>query len=152
MRERKRRQVFTGLCLIVLGTALYLLEYVGNVDRAATFFLIGGAFLAAYFYYRQFGYLIPGSLMLGLGISRFAELSQMVGLGFGFIGITLLALAYQRQFHWWPLIPGAATILIGIERLDYVRKLFQNWPLLLVAVGLLILIGAFARGAPKGES
>ena len=152
MQERKRRQVFTGLTLIVLGLALYLLEYLGDVDRAATFFLIGGAFLAAYFYHRQIGFLIPGSLALGMGIGRFTEAGQMIGLGIGFIGITVLALAYQRQFHWWPLIPGVAMILIKLEKLDYVRKLFQNWPLLLVIVGVLILISALARKPAKGES
>ena len=67
-------------------------------------------------------------------------------------GITVLALAYQRQFHWWPLIPGVAMILIKLEKLDYVRKLFQNWPLLLVIVGVLILISALARKPAKGES
>ena len=143
--NQKKRQVFTGLTLVVLGLVLYLLEYVGDVGRSATFFLIGGAFLAAYFYQRQFGFLIPGCLLLGLGGSLFLEMPQKVGLGVGFVAITVVALAYQRRFHWWPLIPGGVLILVGLERLDYVKRLFENWPLILVIVGVLVLLGALGR-------
>jgi hypothetical protein len=143
--EARRRRIFTGLTLVTLGLALYGLDYLGDIDRSATFFLIGGAFLATYFYHRQFAFLIPACLFLGVGGTQFLDASPLLGLGGGLVGVTLVALIYEHRFHWWPLIPGTVLIVAGLERIEWVRLLFKHWPLLLVAVGVLLLIAAYAR-------
>jgi hypothetical protein len=66
----------------------------------------------------------------------------------GFIAIYVIAKLYERDSHWWPLIPGVILILIGVPKTAKIfRFLFDNWPLILVAIGLLVLIGAFRRTA-----
>ena len=156
MNQQKRQQIYFGTALIVLGIALYFLRSFEGLGRSAIFFLVGGAFLAGYFYRREFGLLIPACLICGIGVGMLGENAffegyhaTLIGLGIGFVAITLIALIYQRRFHAWPLIPGVVLILVGIP--DTSRLLhyaLTNWPLLLIALGVLILVRAISgRGA-----
>ena len=147
MTDAPRRRVFTGVTLIVLGAGLYALRYWGDIDQAATLFLIGGAFLAAYFYQGQFAFLVPACLFLGVGGGQFLDVASSIGLGSGFLAITVIALAYERRFHWWPLIPGGVLLIVGFERVEWVRLVFDHWPLLLVVGGILLLFAGRARPA-----
>jgi hypothetical protein len=157
MAERERR-IAAGLTLIVLGGILYLLERSVGIDAAAVLLIIGGAFLAYYFYKREYGLLIPACIMLGLGTGTVVSQTQydygqpsLWGLGLGFISIFIIAWITQRESHWWPLIPGGILVLLGLPRTQgIIEFLFDNWPLILVAVGVLILIGAF-RTRPRPE-
>jgi hypothetical protein len=150
MVERKGR-IAAGLTLIVLGGVLYLLERSVGIDSAAVLLIIGGAFLAYYFYKREYGFLVPACIMLGLGTGTVVSHTRydygqptLWGLGLGFIAIFVIAWLYQRESHWWPLIPGGILVLLGLPRTKgIIDFLFDNWPLILVAVGILILIGAF---------
>ena len=96
------------------------------------------------------------SVLLGLGAAtafedtlfRFGN-PALLGLGCGFVGIYLVALLYERRSHWWPLIPGAALILLGFPDTERVfRWLIDNWPLVLVLIGVLTLLGALR--IPRG--
>lgn len=153
MSPQKRQQLYSGTALIVLGLTLYFLRSFDGLGRSAIFLLVGGAFLAAYFYRREFGLLVPACLTSGLGVGMLGEgafldgyNSKLVGLGLGFVAITLIALLYQRRFHAWPLIPGVVLFLLGVpDAFDYA---LTNWPLILVALGVLILVRAIGgRGA-----
>ena len=78
---------------------------------------------------------------------------MLLGLGSGFIAIFVIALIYQRQSHWWPLIPGTVLLLVGSPRAEWVFDfVFSNWPLILVFVGLMILMGALTKGRSSKES
>ena len=123
--------------------------------------LIGVVFLGAFAYTRIYGYLVPGSIMTGLGVGivssqaiKFATSegeggAVVLGLGIGFIGIWVIGLLVQiAQHHWWPLIPGAilsavgTALLIGggaIEALDY-------WGVILVVIGVIVIARAMLRG------
>lgn len=155
MRENQRQQIYFGTALIVLGIALYLLSSFEGFGRSTIFFLVGAGFLGTYFYRREFGLLIPGCLICGMGVAILGSDSFLrdfnatfVGLGGGFVAITLLALANQRRFHAWPLIPGVGLILLGIPDTGRIlQALLTNWPLLLVGFGILIIIGAFRNRA-----
>ena len=73
--------------------------------------------------------------------------TMLLGMGFGFLAIFLIPLVYERRTHWWPLIPGSVLILISIRQADdIVHYLFtKGWPLILVIIGVMILLGAFGR-------
>jgi hypothetical protein len=126
--------------------------------------IIGLAFLGAFAYTRQYGYLIPGSIMTGLGVGIVASQAikfatdegeggaVVLGLGVGFLGIWAIgALVRTEQHHWWPLIPGGilaavgTALLIGggaIEALDY-------WGIILVALGVFVIARAFLMGRTR---
>ena len=63
---KKRQQIIVGLAVIGVGLVLLALKHVCGLVQWASFFLLGGAFFAAYFYRREFGFLIPGCILLGL--------------------------------------------------------------------------------------
>jgi hypothetical protein len=157
---------------IVFAIVLIVIGVIGLVDQVWkpttdvggwVVALIGLGFLGAYVYTRQFGYLVPGGIMTGLGAG--IVVSQMVtwstpdgeggavvlGLGLGFLAIWVIgALMRTTPNHWWPVIPGGILVIVGsalliggtaIDALDY-------WGIGVVAVGLLILWRAWSeRGA-----
>jgi hypothetical protein len=43
----------------------------------------------------------------------------------GFIAIYVIAKLYERDSHWWPLIPGVILILIGVPK---TAKIFRVSP------------------------
>ena len=161
MDKPKNQRVVAGLVLIVVGLGLFFVQRWGGIGQSAIFLVIGAAFLAAYLYNRVYGFLIPACILLGLGVGSvigegtafdFGD-PERLGLGGGFIAIYVIALVYERRSHWWPLIPGAALILTA--RPDFQDFLREFWPLILVAVGVLILLGGFGRrrrGADTGGS
>lgn len=162
MATTSRERVVAGLSLIVMGLGLYWLHRVEGIGDAGIFLFIGGLFLAAYLYKRVYGFLVPAGILLGLGAGRIGEDSifdwgspQLLGLGFGFVFIFLVALLYQRRTHWWPLIPGTALIFLGVRERDRVfQYLSDNWPLLFVILGGLILLSALggSRRARGGKA
>jgi hypothetical protein len=86
----------------------------------------GFAFLAWGFFSRLFGLLIPGSLLVSLGLGFYLgfisnmennELVQ-VGIlltcfGLGWALITLTSRMIIPKFIWWPLIPGGILAVVG---------------------------------------
>ncbi len=165
MNEQNRGQLVTGAILIVLGVGLLALQFLEGFGEAVIFFLIGGAFVAGYLYSRAYGLLIPGCILLGLGLgsvggSSISSVSEdtfvLLGLGVGFIAIWVMPLVYEGKSIWWPLIPGVILIVVGLaEGNESFEKLLEvGWPLILVLIGLLVLAGAFGLTGRKrqGES
>ena len=154
--EIKRNRVFTGLIMIAGGIGLYVSL---RMDISLNVLLIIGlAFLTLYFYKRSFGFLLPGCILLGLGIKNLMHETfdvargSTVSLGIGFLLIFIISLAYERRTdYWWTLIPGGLMIITGLKYADELRVfLFDNWPLAIILIGLFILIGAFRKPAtPK---
>lgn len=148
------RQKFTaGVVLVLFGLGFYLVQRLDAIGNEVVMLIIGAAFLVAYFYQKAYGLLIPAGILLGLGSGQllqgrfwWANEGAMLGLGIGFLSIYLIARIYQGTSHWWPLIPGVILVLIGVPRTARIfRYLFEHWPLILVGIGLLVLIGAFRR-------
>ena len=69
--------------------------------------------------------------------------SMTFGLGCGFIAIFLIPLLYERRTHWWPLIPGGILVVSAIPHSkSLLRLMLDNWPLFLVAAGLILVVRA----------
>jgi len=156
MTAPQRQQAIAGIALVILGLGLFYMEGLGN---SVVFFLVGGGFLVAYFYRRESGFLIPGCIILSLGVANLgqsfkSDLSRMLVLGLGFVAITVVTLLYERRFSWWPLIPGGTLVLLGLPRSrEITRVILDNWQLVLVAAGVLVFVGSFIRprSRPGGD-
>lgn len=158
MDKRRKSSVVSGLSLIVIGLGLFWLNRVEDIGESVIFFVVGSLFLGAYLYSKSYGLLIPGCLLLGLGsgtlLRRLNQLDDpwQIGLGLGFIGIFVIALLVEKKSHWWPLIPGGVLLVSAFSLGEQLmRFLFDGgWPLALVAVGVIVLLGAFTnRGSRK---
>jgi hypothetical protein len=161
MDEETRRRVIVGSILILLGIAWFALQFTQGFGDAAILFLIGGAFVAGYFYRRAYGLLIPGCILLGIGLGSVGESSlfgvsdfSQIGLGVGFIAIYVIDRVYRGSTPWWPLIPGGILIVTGVATLseDLGRIIEVGWPLILVLAGLLLIGGAFGLFGTKRSS
>lgn len=154
MTQPQRQQAIAGGALIVLGLALFYLE---NLGPSLIFFLVGGGFLVFYLYRRDLGLLIPGCIILSLGVgnvtsSAFPDLTKGLALGLGFIAITVVALIYEKRFVWWPLIPGGVLLLLNLPRgRELVRTVLDHWQLGLVVVGIIVLVTAFVRPGSRSS-
>ena len=157
MNNDNRSRITTGGILIVLGLGLFALQFLEGLGTAVIFFLIGGVFVAVYLFNRAYGFLIPGGILLGLGLGQVGQEAGgflafvgfgSVGLGIGFISIYVIDLVYRGETSWWPLIPGGILIVSGLGTAnDAIRRLFSvGWPLILVFIGLVVLAGAFGIG------
>lgn len=154
MSDRKSRRLSAGLILIVVGLGLYFVDRVEGIGEEAVLMVIGSAFLIAYFVRKNYGLLIPGCVLLGLGLGSvgrdsflaFGE-SSMLGLGVGFIAIYVIARLNEGKSHWWPLIPGGVMLVMAIPKTQHLFEyVWGHWQLILVLIGVLILVGAFRGG------
>ena len=68
MDEKNRGRIVAGVVLIFLGLVFLANQFVGGFSDAAILFLIGAVFLAGYFYSKSYGLLIPGCILMGLGV------------------------------------------------------------------------------------
>jgi hypothetical protein len=158
MEKDQRSRLVSGVTLIGIGVLLFWLMRVEDLGQSLLFFVVGSLFLGAYLFSKNFGLLIPGGLLLGLGagdvLGRAFELQNpaRIGLGAGFIAIFLIPLIYEKRSHWWPLIPGGVLLVtafsIGEDLMDFLFS--GGWPLVLVAIGAIIVLGSFRkRGSTK---
>ena len=121
-KERRRRE-HMGLALIIMGAVLFMLQFVGGPKEAVVFLIIGGAFLVAYVQNRKYGMLVPGCILIGLGIGRVGEWAnydfddfEHIGLGIGFI----LIFAIDRLTGGKPVGAnqlGVTALLLGVNKI-----------------------------------
>ena len=158
MDKQRKSSIASVATLIAIGLLLFWLNSVEDIADSVLFFVIGSLFLGAYLYSKNYGLLIPGCLMLGLGsgtllhrVRKFDDPWQ-IGLGVGFIAIFVIALIYEKRSHWWPLIPGGVLLISAFSiGNQLMRFLFSGgWPLVLVVIGVIIVLGSFTnRGSRK---
>ena len=139
-----------ALILIALGVWFFLGPSfsLGAILGSSVVLVIGLVFLYVYFNQgRNFGFLVPGAILTGLGAGIVAEALTSssgwvpLGLGLGFCAIWFL----YRQ-HWWALIPGGILILAGLAMLASSYLVAGLLPFLLVlAGGWLLVSGRLSR-------
>jgi hypothetical protein len=138
--------------LVIAGLGLFFLagQLEPDIGRFVTLF-IGLALLAVFVVRREYGFLVPGSILTGVGVGVVVEQAvngdadsgvMMLALAGGFLGIWLLGSLYRLpQNHWWPLIPGGILTLIGlvqVSRTD-VEGALRLWPIVIIIFGALVL-------------
>ena len=116
------RNLAPGVILIALG-ALFFLAQLTDLGGEAVVAVIGGAFLVAYAFTRQYGFLVPGGIMTGLGLGILSQSQAtpdaggvvVIGLGAGFLSIYLIDLLVRRTSAlWWPIIPIISDIVFPV--------------------------------------
>ena len=161
MDDQRRGRITLGAILIFLGVGLFAVQFFEGFGDTFVLFLIGGAFTAWYLYRRAYGLLIPGCILLGLGLGTVGEDALLsfkgleeIGLGVGFVALWVIPLVYEGKSIWWPLIPGLILIVVGLSEgsAAFDRLLEVGWPLIIVFIGLVLLAGAiglFGRKQPE---
>lgn len=145
-----------GLVIAALGLFFLAGQLEPDIGRFVVLF-IGLALLAVFVVRREYGFLVPGSILTGIGIGIAVEPAvsgqteggvMMLALAGGFLGIWVLGSIYRLpQNHWWPLIPGGILTLVGVVQLARadVEGAIRLWPIVLVVGGALIIGRAFGR-------
>jgi len=158
--------------VVVLGIGLFFLlaQIVPDIGRWIVLG-IGLVFLAAFVAKREYGFLIPGCIVSGVGVGivlastlddPWSGVSVLFSIAGGFVAIWIISTLMHSadrgwpdgdskdvaQALWWPLIPGGILTLIGIIILaedGFDSDLLRWWPLLLVGAGLIIVISSMRR-------
>jgi len=150
LRESDRRR-YIGIVLVVLGVLLLATQFINGPDGVVKPLVIGAAFVIGYLYKREYGFLIPGCILLGLGLGRIAGdvwgiyESSTIGLGIGFLAIYVVDRLCRGNSPWWPLIPGLILVARGLSHGDFSDMLSKNWPVGVIIVGVLLVISGFRR-------
>jgi hypothetical protein len=120
---------------------------------------LGGLFLIAGIIGRQVGFIIPGGVLTGIGLGLIftqnpqaagTETAQggvfFIGFALGWFLITVLSKLFTSETQWWALIPGVimallgGALMLGGAALNVLEFVGRWWPLLLVALGLVIIV------------
>ena len=134
--------------LVIAGIGLFFLagQLEPDIGHFVTLF-IGLALLAVFVVRREYGFLVPGSILTGVGIGIVLDSAasgeaesgvMMLALAGGFLGIWVIGSIYRLpQNHWWPLIPGGILTLIGLVQLTRtdVAGALSLWPVILIVLG-----------------
>lgn len=160
-KEQMKSNVFTGISLIVVGLALYGLQYLEADTRPLALTAVGGLLIASYFGSRSGLSLTLGCVLAGLGVGLFGEPRWFIlhefteiSLAIGFLMIYVIRLIYEKRSHWWPLVPTLILLLLGFQKFRSFRQFIfssKGWPILLVIIGGLIVLGALGRGKAKPD-
>jgi len=133
-----------AIALIIVGAILFALQFSRGPSGAIVFLVVGAALLAVYFQRKSYGFLVPGCILLGLGLGAVGERTGIdldnFGLGLGFLAIFVVDTIVRGRTHWWPLIPGVALLLSSVSDSPVLRVLTRGWPLILILVGVLLLL------------
>jgi len=148
MTRKERSRIFSGLVLIILGLSLSGINLLDGIGQKNILLIIGGLFIAWYFYNNAYGLLIPGCIMAGMGLASVGNHhfwnspnNTQLGLGIGFIAIYVIDRLHTGKSHWWPLIPGGLITLSALGNDAFGIKigmaLFR--PVVLILLGLWII-------------
>lgn len=159
-----------GVVIIGIGVFFLLAQVIPDIGRWIPL-LIGLTFLAAFIPKREYGFLIPGCIISGVGVGvilaglvedPWSGAAVLLSLAGGFIAIWVVSVLLRRveqdwprgssreagQALWWPLIPGGILALIGLIVLaeeGFGSDLLRWWPLLIIGAGVVILASALSR-------
>ena len=148
MSTVSKQRMIPGIVLIILGFALFGMVRADQYRSEIIPILLGGILLVVYFFRKSYLLLIPGCLLLGLGLGGIVDPHvsntfdvKALGIGIGFIGVYLIHRSYAGKAHWWPLIPGLLFIADGMSVIlkELMDILGEGWPLILVIIGIVII-------------
>lgn len=153
-----RSGIVGGLILVMIGIGLLVAQFT-EVGGVIVVLLLGVAFLIGAFLTRNYGFVVPGCILSGLGAGLIAEQlgvigePVVIGLGLGFLMIWVIDQFFTRavppQGRWWPLIPGGILLFVGLMNSvgDLGPYSAYLWAGALIIVGAVIIIRAlYGRG------
>jgi hypothetical protein len=157
-QRRDNAAVTFGAVLVVVGAVLLGARFNDVVAAGGPALWIGLGFLTWWAFSGSYGLLVPAGVLTGLGVGlmldhvAFYGNPVALGLGVGFLAIYAFdALRRQRSSSWWPLVPGAVLVVVGLLQntsgWDSLGEL--GWPLFLIVIGIIIIGGALSRRAPR---
>lgn len=147
-----------GVVLILLGVLLQVeAAYPGVLGGWAFLLVLGVLFLAAYLVDRQYGFLIPGCILAGLGVAvalvenGVVSAAQEGGAITGILGLSFLAIwlidrlvSGGRPAGWWPIIPGGILAVAGAtlftDNEAWLQSIGRWWPAIFIVIGVWILL------------
>jgi hypothetical protein len=150
-----------GAILIGIGTIFFAAQWF-EAQGAFVLGAVAFVFLAISAATRQIGFLIPGAIIGGLALGVGLEeagyemngAAVVLGLAAGFLSIFVANVLTRAPVYWWPLIPGGILAIVGgsnaVGGTDADRFVALAWPLVLIAVGLLVLYGSTREALRKG--
>jgi hypothetical protein len=160
--HERHEPLIGGVVLIVIGAALLLSQLVPEIGRYVVLG-IGLLLLAAFAVRRNYGALVGGSIVTGVGVGvalapmfsgTMAAAVLLVSIGLGFIAIWLVSLAAGLgERNWWPLVPGLIIVSVGgaLGIGGSAVNLLAYWPIVLIVVGVILLAGALFRRQPASR-
>ena len=159
-----------GVVIIGIGAIFLLAQLIPDIGRWIPL-LVGLIFLAVFIVRREYGLLVPGCIISGVGVGvlladavddRWSGAVVLLSIAGGFIAIWVVSVLLRlgdeewprgmgreaAGVQWWPLIPGGILALIGVivlseEGLE--SDLLRWWPLLIIGAGVVVLVSALSR-------
>lgn len=153
-----RKQIVTGLALMVLGLWALVGQFVQMPDVGMLFLpVLGLIFVAWGVAVREGGLMVPGGILSGIGVGAYLVQALplegsadggvfLLSLGLGFAAITVLTAVFTDETHWWALWPGAilsligGALLMGGVALDILAIAGKYWPVILIAIGVWVIV------------
>jgi hypothetical protein len=148
----------TGIGLIAVGTLALIAQFV-EVDLLGLLFLpaLGLIFLLWGLLTRNGGLLVPGGILIGLGVGTllvdtfFTDATDnaqagiiMLAFTAGWLLITILSAFALPKLMWWPLIPALIMGLIGgaliADALGMLSAIGRIWPIFLILGGIYFIV------------
>lgn len=142
-----------GAVLVTVGAVLLAGRFNHVVAAGGPALWLGAGFLVWWIFTGNYGLLVPAGVLGGLGAglmlgeAGFYGNAAALGLGAGFVAIYLLdALRHRHRSNWWPLVPGAVLIAVGLlqNTTGWGRLGDLGWPLFLIVAGVIVVGVALA--------
>jgi hypothetical protein len=157
--HRDRGPLTFGAVLVTVGAVLLAGRLNHVVAAGGPALWLGAGFLVWWIFSGNYGLLVPAGVLGGLGAglmlseAGFYGNAVALGLGAGFVAIYLLDLLRQRRrSSWWPLVPGAVLVAVGLlqNTTGWGSLGDLGWPLLLIVAGVIVVGVALARRGRRG--
>lgn len=168
-QPRDRGALIAGTVVIVIGLIFLLAQFIPDVGRWVVL-LIGLIFLGGFVVRRDYGLLVAGCIISGVGAGvvlegilddQWSGSVMLFSIAAGFVAIWVISALLRQgggewargvdrgvgRALWWPLIPGGILALIGVVVLaeeGFDSDVLRWWPLLLIGAGVIILASALS--------
>lgn len=155
-RDNRRGRLVAGGVLLAVALAALAAPYLppGLAGRAFLPFL-GVAFVVWAALSRSIGLLVPGGVLLGVGVGAWLQANYgpaafLFSLAGGFLSISLLSVLIFGVKHktWWTVFPAGGLTFAGIvvsggpAVREVLRNLQHFWPYALIVVALALIVSA----------
>jgi hypothetical protein len=153
-RHRESPALTIGAVLVVVGAVLLAYRFSDTLAAGGAPLVIGLGFVTWWAVGGGFGLVVPGGVLSGIGVGLILEEAGFYGdavpfgLGLGFLAIYVLDALRRREWsRWWPLVPGAVLVVVGLfgDTSAWESLGGFGWPLILIAVGVVVLVVALSR-------